>query len=183
MVKKGAGRRGKQKFLNKYHGANLNEKGFFGSITMQEVKNLQFNYSIKTTGNQHEKTTKLINDIVCGKVVSKARVVYVEARALTATNYLKVPQSTLKPIANTLPLGGTITKPVNTTVKKDVVNNNLVPKPVSTTTSSYGKATTSGFVENLKTDFQKIKENYKAYLLVFALVLALFWFLRKAATE
>ena len=62
-----------QKFLNKYNNAKLNEKGYFGSVTMQEVKNFQYTYGIKTTGAQYQLTTEVINKIVCGKLAIKER--------------------------------------------------------------------------------------------------------------
>lgn len=169
-----------QNFLNEVNGAKLNGKGYFGPATLQEVKNFQYTYGIKPTGYQHIKTTQKINDILCGKVAKVARKVFVEKPIYTSTNVKAMPATTAK-----------VTLPKES-VKETVVNkiptmvgnpNSGIGAKATTTATTTETSTTTSFWSNLQKDFDKIKENYKAYLLVFALVLALFWFLRKAATE
>ena len=165
-----------QNFLNDVNGARLNGQGYFGPVTQQEVKNFQYTYGIKPTGYQHVKTTQMINDIICGKVAKKARLVYVAPKmSMTANTYVKNNPVTVSAM------------PANTDGKNLVKD--YAPKTIPTLTgdtsikSTTSMATKTGFWANLQNDFTKIQANYKAYLLVFALVLALFWFLRKAATE
>ena len=168
-----------QNFLNRVNGANLNGQGYFGPVTQQEVKNFQYTYGIKPTGYQHVLTTKMINDINCGKVAPKARKVYVlSSMAQVAKNMNYVAPA---PVIST---GVSVDSIKNNA--KNLVKEYEVPKPIKltgTTTPKLDMGTKTSFWENLGKDWNKIKENYKAYLLVFALVLALFWFLRKAATE
>jgi peptidoglycan hydrolase-like protein with peptidoglycan-binding domain len=158
-----------QNFLNTVNGAKLNGQGYFGSVTQQEVKNFQYTYGIKPTGYQHVLTTKMINDINCGKVAKKVRKVYV----VPSTYKAYAPVSTGS--------GTSYTNNVNLVKEYQVpAKINLVGTGTKATVTMASK---TSFWENLNKDWDKIKENYKAYLLVFALVLALFWFLRKAATE
>lgn len=161
-----------QKFLNEYNGANLNGLGYFGKATMKEVQNFQYAFGIKTTGSQYEKTTDIINKIKCGLLeVKKERIVYTAhtSNVVTNTNYM----------SNSAKSNfGKITS------AKNIPQSDVYPKGVidSVPSSSSYSTTSSGF-PTFQDDFDRIKENYKAYLLVFVLVLALFWFLRKAATE
>lgn len=153
-----------QLFLNENNGANLNGLGYFGPVTQQEVKNFQYTYGIKPTGYQHIKTTQMINDIVCGKVAKLPRKVYL------STN-----------IYHSYVGGQTYVNKNNGNLVKDY-SSKTIPTLIGSTTN-LTDASTTNFWANLKKDWGKIQENYKAYLLVFALVVALFWFLRKAATE
>jgi peptidoglycan hydrolase-like protein with peptidoglycan-binding domain len=166
-----------QKFLNKYNGAKLNEKGFYGPVTMQEVQNFQYTYGIKTTGWQHQKTTAAINNIVCGKLAVKDRKVYIAGGANTTV--AQVTPTVAKTVAkvdtkNIYPNPKTSPKTETQAIKSTASSTSTIAATTSTPTGVYA---------NFKSDFEKVKENYKAYLLVFLLVLALFWFLRKAATE
>lgn len=161
-----------QNFLTSVNGANLNGKGYFGPVTQQEVKNFQYTYGIKPTGYQHVLTTKMINDINCGKVAKKARKVYM----LSSTYSTKSPIMSATASMGTVSNGGAnLVKEYQAPAKINLIGTG--------TTATVTMATKTSFWENLNKDWDKIKENYKAYLLVFALVLALFWFLRKAATE
>jgi hypothetical protein len=111
----------------------------------------------------------MINDINCGKVAKKVRKVYV----VPSTYKAYAPVSTGS--------GTSYTNNVNLVKEYQVpAKINLVGTGTKATVTMASK---TSFWENLNKDWDKIKENYKAYLLVFALVLALFWFLRKAATE
>jgi peptidoglycan hydrolase-like protein with peptidoglycan-binding domain len=161
-----------QKFLNKYNGAKLNEKGFYGPVTMQEVQNFQYTYGIKTTGWQHQKTTAAINNIVCGKLAVKDRKIYLAGGANNM-------------VAQVTPVAKVDTKNIYPNPKTPAKTDTQAIKSAATTTSTITATTSTptGVYANFKSDFEKVKENYKAYLLVFLLVLALFWFLRKAATE
>jgi peptidoglycan hydrolase-like protein with peptidoglycan-binding domain len=164
-----------QAFLNDYNGAELNEKGFYGPVTEQEVKNFQYTYGIKVTGVQHVKTTEAINKIKCGQLSKLDRKVFTGVMAMATPSSQTISTYRYSQPTNIYP----------NAPQKNVLNNkkeNLTNKNSQTGTTSTSTIT-SGFVDGLKADFEKIKENYKAYLLVFALVLALFWFLRKAATE
>ena len=158
-----------QKFLNQYNGANLNEKGFYGPATMQEVKNFQYAYGIKPTGAQYEKTTEAINLVNCGLISKKDRVIYkgqafVQPMNFGTTATVSAPVQKIYPNTSmSAPTGIIKTVPVKTPVVK--------------------ATNTNSFFGGMSSDFDKIKENYKAYALVLVLVLALFWFLRKAATE
>lgn len=171
-----------QNFLNQTIGANLNGLGFYGPATMNAVKTLQNTYGIKVTGYQHEKTTALINSLICGNIALKQPVgvnggtisgymgtVSVGGGKVLSTN------PNIYPNANAGTASGVVKNYPN---KGDTM---MVPKETNKATIT--ATTTNSFWDNLKSDFQKIKENYKAYVLVFVLVLALFWFLRKAATE
>ncbi len=159
-----------QKFLNEKNGADLNEKGFFGPVTEQEVKNLQYTYGVEVTGIQNEKTTEVINKLGCGLLVKKDRKVFnlasgISSKDQSITNFRISEDIKIYPNAP----------------QKDFQVSKVKSPTAKTVVTS--EATTTSVLGNLKSDFDKIKENYKAYLLVFALVLALFWFLRKAATE
>lgn len=168
-----------QMFLNQHNGSKLNGQGYFGPVTEQEVKNFQFTYGIRPTGYQHVLTTKMINDIHCGRVAVKPRKVYVEASDfMSTTNNGYV---TPAPVVSNSVNMDKINNKSNDLVKKYQAPKTI--KLVGTGTNATDTATKTSFWENLKKDWAKIQENYKAYLLVFALVLALFWFLRKAATE
>lgn len=180
-----------QQFLNQYNGANLNGLGFYGPATTQEVINLQHAYGINPTGAQFEKTTALVNAIKCGQVQPKARVVYYSNyNQSSVINLGQDPASnatrTFVP-ANIYPNPDSQNIPPTNNTRTIPGNNSTVNSPMTgkVPTSSLGTvtSTSSSFLENFGKDFDKIKENYKAYLLVFVLVLALFWFLRKAATE
>lgn len=176
-----------QKFLNRVNGAKLNEKGFYGPVTMQEVKNLQYTYGIKVTGNQHILTTALINNINCKVITLKDRKVYVEKRISYVTpsreNYISTSSNTLE-------------EKIQKTQEKvaQILVNNLISnenKKASTTTKEIKNevkigttsASTSTFQSILEKEIENIKENYKSYVVVFLLIVALFWFLRKTATE
>jgi peptidoglycan hydrolase-like protein with peptidoglycan-binding domain len=161
-----------QNFLNSVNGANLNGQGYFGPVTQQEVKNFQYTYGIKPTGYQHVLTTKMINDINCGKVVKKVRKVYMLSSAYTMKSPVMSAAASMGTVSNS---GANLVKEYQAPTKINLVGTG--------TTATVTMATKTSFWENLNKDWNKIKENYKAYLLVFALVLALFWFLRKAATE
>jgi peptidoglycan hydrolase-like protein with peptidoglycan-binding domain len=162
-----------QKFLNKYNGAKLNEKGFYGPVTMQEVQNFQYTYGIKTTGWQHQKTTAAINNIVCGKLAVKDKKVYIAGGANTTVAQV-TPTVAKVDTKNIYPNPKTSPKTETQAIKSTASATSTIVATTSTPTGVYA---------NFKSDFEKVKENYKAYLLVFLLVLALFWFLRKAATE
>lgn len=161
-----------QNFLNNVNGAKLNGKGYFGVVTQQEVKNFQYTYGIKPTGYQHVLTTKMINDINCGKVAKKVRKVYMLNSTYTTKSPVISSTATMGTVSNS---GVNLVKEYQAPAKINLVGTG--------TTATVTMATKTSFWENLNKDWDKIKENYKAYLLVFALVLALFWFLRKAATE
>lgn len=161
-----------QNFLSNVNGANLNGKGYFGPVTEQEVRNFQYTYGIKTTGYQHILTTKMINDINCGKVAKKARKVYSLSSTYTVKSSVMSAAAGMGTVSNS---GSNIVKEYQAPTKINLIGTG--------TTATVTMATKTSFWENLNKDWDKIKENYKAYLLVFALVLALFWFLRKAATE
>lgn len=161
-----------QNFLNSMNGAKLNGQGYFGPVTLQEVKNFQYTYGIKPTGYQHQLTTKMINDLNCGKVAKKARKVYMGAQKYISSNSGAFKPSTSSAISS-----------ANKDLVKDYQNFVKNIQSGTSTTATVTSATKTSFWENLNKDWNKIKDNYKAYLLVFALVLALFWFLRKAATE
>jgi len=163
-----------QSFLNDFNGASLNEKGFFGPVTEQEVKNFQHTYGVKVTGVQHVKTTETINKLNCGKLTKLDRKVFTGHLVMSSSNSQTI--STYKYSQPPRIYPNAPQKNVSLDKKIETKNDKSA---VSTTTSTI----TSGFIDGLKSDFDKIRENYKAYLLVFALVLALFWFLRKAATE
>jgi len=174
-----------QVFLNQTNGSKLNGKGFYGPATMQEVKNLQYTYGIKVTGAQYEKTTGLINSLVCGNINKR---VPLKAGA-SISGYMgtvTVGGGTVT-VGKTKPTGIVYPNPNSPVVKEYVKNNpnGMMVKgaDVMGTSTKMTSTTTNSFWDNLKADFQKIKDNYKAYVLVFVLVLALFWFLRKAATE
>lgn len=170
-----------QIFLNEYNGAKLNGQGFYGIATMQEVKNLQYSYGVKTTGAQYEKTTALINSLKCGNIPKKDRVVFTGRNLSLVSTTLKNSNTV---ITNIYPNSG-LSNPANAVVKNYPTTKNT-PKGVLTGVPTGGEVkatTTNSFFDNFKKDWNKIKENYKAYVLVFLLVLALFWFLRKAATE
>jgi peptidoglycan hydrolase-like protein with peptidoglycan-binding domain len=161
-----------QVFLNQVNGAKLNGKGYFGPATQNEVKNFQFTYGIKPTGYQHILTTKAINDINCGKLPTRERKVFMAKRVVYA------------PVSTQVNYYPVASAPVNT--YENIVKEYPAPKNIKltgSTTKEISTSTKSSLWENLQKDWHKIKENYKAYLLVFVLVLALFWFLRKAATE
>lgn len=160
-----------QNFLNQVNGAKLNGKGYFGPVTQQEVRNFQYTYGIKATGHQYVLTTKMINDINCGKVTKKDRRVY----SLASSYVIK---SSAISGATTM---GTVSK--NLDLVKEYKNPSKINLIGTGTKATVTMATKTSFWENLNKDWKKVQENYKAYLLVFALVLALFWFLRKAATE
>ncbi len=165
-----------QLFLNNVNGAKLNGKGYFGPVTQQEVRNFQYTYGIKPTGYQHVLTTKMINDIHCGRVAPKARKVYVSVPGTYRTSY----------VAPTPAASSGISMDTINKNSKNLVKEYQPPTTIKLTGSTSKpniNATKTSFWENLERDWNKIKENYKAYLLVFALVVALFWFLRKAATE
>lgn len=173
-----------QYFLNEVNGAKLNGLGYFGPATLQEVKNFQYTYGVSPTGYQYVRTTQKMNDILCGNIAKVARKVYV---APTAVSVSVNPVNT-KAIAPMAANNLEVNKVQN--IGKNLVKEYVpaIPKTIPSLTGSptsvkVDMATKTGFWANLEKDFNKIKENYKAYLLVFALVLALFWFLRKAATE
>ncbi len=161
-----------QKFLNKYNGAHLNEKGFYGPATMQEVKNFQYAYGIKPTGAQYSKTTQAINSLNCGLIVKKDRVVYQGQAFVKNTSAVKV--AAISPVVRVYP---------NAPIVKEVAPTGVVKTLPGKNSVAVRATSTNDFFSGIKSDFNKIKENYKAYALVLVLVLALFWFLRKAATE
>lgn len=167
-----------QMFLNEFNGAKLNGKGVFGPATMREVKNFQYNYGVKVTGAQYEKTTALINALNCGNIAKKDRKVFTGSMA---TVYSNPGITTIKSgtISNIYP-NPTPVNVVKEYPTKTVIKSPMVGSPSGATLTA---TTTNSFFTNLSNDWDKIKENYKAYVLVFLLVLALFWFLRKAATE
>lgn len=180
-----------QNFLNANFNTKLNGKGYFGPVTKAVVQDFQYTYGINPTGYQYISTTEMINKINCGVVPVKALKNFTETKNLTVSNSSAsslIPQNIIpspvsaKPLSNTQPTKNIVK---DYTQPTKVQNNNKIPavegKPSDTTISA--STTKMSFWDNLKKDWAKIKENYKAYLLVFALVLALFWFLRKAATE
>lgn len=177
-----------QAFLNEYNGAQLNTKGVYGPVTAREVKNLQFAYGIKVTGAQYEKTTDLINKLNCGSIVAK------EGRTIYSPMYKGVTKSAGKVQVWTKGMKGldldniypNVPTQAQNTEPKGVINslpgNNLPPTKIKNPVQDI-MATSGDMTNGFQSDFDRIKENYKAYVLVFVLVLALFWFLRKAATE
>lgn len=168
-----------QAFLNKYNGANLNTKGYFGPATQKEVKNFQYTYGVKITGAQYQKTTEVINKLNCGQLAKKDRQIYVGQKVVATANTL--PKTT---IAKNFPLNNVYPNaPQTETITPKGVVNSIPKKPVESLKLSTTSTSTDDLFGNFKSDFDRIKENYKAYVLVFVLVLALFWFLRKAATE
>jgi len=160
-----------QNFLEQWNGANLNGLGYYGPATTQEVRNLQYTYGLPVTGIQHEKTTALINNLICGNIAKRDRMVAPKGYIASGMSVSSVNFTGGKNIYPNA--GGGVVKdygsPKGETVKKG-------EKDATTSTST-------SFFDNLSKDFQKIRENYKAYVLVLVLVIALFWFLRKAATE
>lgn len=188
-----------QNFLNAYNGSKLNGKGFYGPATVREVKNLQYTYGIKVTGVQHEKTTALINNLNCGNILKREPVKFVASTAYTTNpngQAVVIASGNTKsggeiknvypnPTPAQIPAVGTDPK-VNYGDKgytQPKTGKGLTSPKATTTENLVSTTTKPSFIENLKQDYQKIKDNYKAYVLVFVLVLALFWFLRKAATE
>jgi uncharacterized protein (DUF697 family) len=176
-----------QNFLNAKFGTKLNGKGFYGPVTKSLVQDLQYTYGINPTGNQYEKTTKLVNEINCGVVAVKTLKNFVPKTIATSipSNIIPTPVKVAPPVVNANPV---VKTPDSNTIVKDYANTNKkIPsvegKPTSNIKIATDTASKTNFFENLKKDWSRIQENYKAYLLVFALVLALFWFLRKAATE
>lgn len=164
-----------QQFLNRYNGANLNGLGFYGPATQQEVKNLQYAFGINPTGAQYEKTTDLINKINCGLVQPRQRVVYHGGSVGYVYNPKTSPSGNVP--SNVYPNPGQNTQLPGKTqsgTKTVIINNG---------TRTNINASGSSITETLSSDFDSIKENYKAYVLVLVLIAALFWFLRKAATE
>jgi peptidoglycan hydrolase-like protein with peptidoglycan-binding domain len=159
-----------QNFLEQWNGANLNGLGYYGPATVQEVRNLQYTYGLPVTGVQHEKTTALINNLICGNIAKRDRMV---APAGMVSGGVSVGSVNFIGGKNIYPnAGGGVVKDYGSP-KGETVKNKATETPASSTS----------FFGNLSNDFQKIKENYKAYVLVLVLVIALFWFLRKAATE
>ncbi len=184
-----------QMFLNEYTGSNLNNLGYFGPATEMAVKNLQNTYGVKVTGAQYEKTTALINSLKCGKIAKKAIVKYTApVKVATKVSVPAVVPTAVKTNAvKAINMGsGNVEKVVKNIVKeypaKEVkVNTDIKGKPTLEgkipAKATVSATSTNSFFSNLQRDWEKVKENYKAYALVFLLVLALFWFLRKAATE
>ena len=175
-----------QNFLNQYNGAKLNGLGYFGPVTQQEVKNFQYTYGIKPTGYQHILTTNMINDLNCNKVAKKERKVFVAKKIAMLANTVSMSAPV---ISNNYSMNNVNNKAKD--LVKEYVTNKAQTIPTLTgdtknpkdMKATFTMATQTSFWANLQNDWNKIKDNYKAYLLVFALVLALFWFLRKAATE
>jgi peptidoglycan hydrolase-like protein with peptidoglycan-binding domain len=177
-----------QAFLNEYNGAKLNTKGVYGPVTAREVKNLQYAYGIKTTGAQYQKTTDLINKLNCGSIAAK------EGRTIYSPMYKGITKSAGKVQVwtkgmNNLDLDNiypNVPAQVQNTEPTGVINSlpgkNVPPTKIKSPAQDI-LATSSDMTGGFQSDFDRIKENYKAYVLVFVLVLALFWFLRKAATE
>lgn len=171
-----------QKLLNKFAGAKLNEKGFYGPATAQEVKNLQYMYGINPTGMQYAKTTALLNSLDCGSIQLKTRKVFT-GNSVTIGN-VSVSSGTKAAITNVYPNPSAETAMnFSKFEQKNKKPTKIDTKNLEEFATTSNSSSTNSFFSGLKGDFDKIKENYKAYVLVFVLVLALFWFLRKAAIE
>lgn len=159
-----------QVLLNRFNGAHLNGLGYYGPATVQEVKNLQYTYGINPTGAQYEKTTALLNSLNCGTMQPLPRKVYFGGSVARVGS---VTVASTPKVTNVYPNASAESNPV--------VKN--VPKATTKMEDEKMGSDTPSVEGGLQGDFDKIKANYKAYVLVFVLVLALFWFLRKAATE
>lgn len=181
-----------QFFLNDYNGAKLNGKGYYGNVTTQEVKNLQYAYGLPVTGNQYRLTTALINNIKCGVIANKQRVVYKPTISVktnqtiyyapssnsvtSVSEKIKVTESKVAKIIAQNIVDSQKNKENRESLKMDLDKTKLE-------FATFTKTTSTSFSSTLSSEFKNLKENYKSYLVVFFLVLALFWFLRKTATE
>ena len=167
-----------QLFLNQYNGANLNGQGFYGQATMQEVKNLQSEYGIKVTGAQYEKTTSVINSLKCGSLAKRNRMIYRGGYgSVSGAVSVSTPRN-ITSLGNVYPNAGTVVRNYG---KSPTATTQMML--ATTSANNMNSNAANSLAGSVDSDFQKIKDNYKAYILVFVLVLALFWFLRKAATE
>ncbi len=179
-----------QIFLNQFNGANLNGMGYYGKVTTQEVKNLQFTYGLPVTGKQYKLTTALINNLNCGIIAKRDRKVFKPVLAVAHTNKTIV-------VDHTTPNNKvTIYEKIKNTESKvaELIAQNMVNadknkekmlqgKKAATSTLATNTKSTTTFMSIINSELSNLKENYKSYLVVFFLVLALFWFLRKTATE
>ena len=178
-----------QNFLNDYNGANLNGQGFYGPVTVQEVKNFQYTYGLPVTGKQYQLTTSLINNIKCGVIAKRDRVVFVQKLSSTVNtsfNYqyaTKTTQMILREkVQNTESKVAKIIAQniIDASKNKENVLLNISKNKLTISTDT---PATNTFASVLNSELKNLKENYRSYLVVFFLVLALFWFLRKTATE
>jgi len=173
-----------QNFLESYAGANLNGLGYFGPATQASVRNLQYTYGLTVNGTVDNQTLALINNLNCGNIARKTPMFY----GRTIGKQPSTTWSSGSGYSGTITTGATGTVYPNPTIGGTVSSGGIMQSEAtvtrSTTTATTSTSTaTSSFLGSFADDWEKIKENYKAYLLVFVLVLALFWFLRKAATE
>jgi hypothetical protein len=137
---------------------------------------------------QYQKTTDLINKLNCGQIAknpsrtvyaSKARVAVAPVKTTNITSENIYPNPTR---VQAEPSGVITSKPAGN--NSQVVRN--IPGANPSVNSDHDMVVDeegNTFWGGLQDDVDRIKQNYKAYILVFVLVLALFWFLRKAATE